>query len=96
MEGVIARIETSRISSPARTPGPVARMIRDVSILDITPSILHHLGLPVASDMPGKVVAEMIGKSGKRPVELIGSYEKKPQHDIPYQQGYPPKGATRP
>ena len=39
--------------------GPGVRagaLIRDVSILDITPSILHHLGLPVASDMPGKVI----------------------------------------
>ena len=80
----------------ATGPGVEAgSLIQDVSILDITPSILHHLGLPVASDMPGKVVANIIGVSGKRAVELIGSYERKPQHEIPYKKGYPPKGSTK-
>lgn len=80
----------------AMGPGIQAgELISGVSILDITPSILHHLGLPVASDMPGKVVANMIGATGKRAVELIGSYETKPQHEIPYKKGYPPKGSTR-
>ncbi len=77
---------------PGIAPGS---RVQDVSILDITPSILHHLGLPVASDMPGKVIPGIVGDSAKRPVELIGSYELKPQHEIPYKQGYPPKGATR-
>jgi predicted AlkP superfamily phosphohydrolase/phosphomutase len=80
----------------AMGPGiPAGKLLKKVSILDITPSILHHLGLPVASDMPGKVVGGIIGASSKRALELIGSYERKPQHEIPYQKGYPPKGSTR-
>lgn len=80
----------------ARGPGIApGSLLKSVSILDITPSILHHLGLPVASDMPGKVVPGIIGKSAKRATELIGSYERKPQHEIPYKDGYPPKGAVR-
>lgn len=79
-------------SGPGIEPG---LLLKNVSILDITPSVLHHLGLPVASDMPGKVVPGIIGKSSKRATELIGSYELKPQHKIPYKNGYPPKGAVR-
>lgn len=80
----------------ATGPGiPAGTLLKGVSILDLTPSVLHHLGLPVASDMPGQVVGAMLGTSGKRAVELIGSYERKPQHEIPYKDGYPPKGATR-
>ena len=80
----------------ARGPGVLpGQRLSGVSILDLAPSILHHLGLPVASDMPGKVVAGMIGNSAQRAQQLIGSYEKRPQHKIPFKNGYPPKGVTR-
>jgi hypothetical protein len=78
----------------ARAPGlPSGSRIESASMLDITPTILYDLGLPVAADMPGQVLEALFSKARlkKQPVEHIQSYEAKPQTDIPYRQGYPPK-----
>ncbi|MEP0262776.1 alkaline phosphatase family protein [Dokdonia sp.] len=44
-----------------------------LNLLDITPTILHHFGLPVGEDMDGKVILEMF-KEQKQP-EFIKSWE---------------------
>ncbi len=54
-----------------------ARELGDVSVLDITPTILALLGLPVAEDMDGKVLTEAIDPSFLRahPVGTVETYE---------------------
>jgi hypothetical protein len=56
----------------ARGPGirPGSR-IRGMSILDVTPTILTWLGLPVAEDMDGSVARFL----DKRPLDRIASYD---------------------
>jgi tetratricopeptide (TPR) repeat protein len=44
------------------------------SILDVTPTILHLLGLPAAHDMPGRVLAEVMTE--QTPRERIESWEE--------------------
>ena len=44
-----------------------------LNLLDITPTILHHFGLPIGEDMDGKVILEMF-KEQKQP-EFIKSWE---------------------
>jgi arylsulfatase A-like enzyme len=36
--------------------------LKDASVLDITPTLLALMGLPVGEDMPGKVLGESISK----------------------------------
>jgi predicted AlkP superfamily phosphohydrolase/phosphomutase len=50
---------------------------RDASVLDITPTILYLLGLPVARDMEGRVATEVLDPSFtlEHPVIYIPSYE---------------------
>lgn len=47
-------------------------------ILDIAPTILALLGLPVASDMPGRVLTDLIGPEflALHPVRTVPSYEE--------------------
>lgn len=49
----------------------------DAHILDITPTILYLLGLPVAKDMEGKVLTEAIKEDFLKahPIRYISSYE---------------------
>jgi predicted AlkP superfamily phosphohydrolase/phosphomutase len=50
---------------------------RRASILDITPTILYLMGLPVARDMEGRVLTEILedGFAAAHPVSFIPSYE---------------------
>jgi len=51
--------------------------LADVSVLDITPTILALMGMPVADDMDGRVLTEAIDRSFLRanPVKMIDTYE---------------------
>jgi hypothetical protein len=51
--------------------------IRNCSVLDITPTILYLLGLPVAKDMDGRVLTEIFTQEylRKNPITYIESYE---------------------
>jgi hypothetical protein len=51
--------------------------IRGASILDVAPTILYLMGLPVARDMEGRVFTEMLEDDFTRahPVSVIPSYE---------------------
>lgn len=53
MEGVFIA------SGPAFRPGTSLR--EDADLLDIAPTILHILGVPVPSDMDGRVLSEVLG-----------------------------------
>ena len=79
----------------ARGPGISARArLSNVSILDLTPTVLHYLGLPVGEDMAGRVVPELVGGKASLPVDMIATWEVESQDEIPYREGYPPKGVT--
>ena len=65
-------------------------IIRGMSILDVTPTLLHRLGLAVASDMQGRVVSELTGAAADQ-VRTLPSYEDAPQTEIPYPEGWPPR-----
>lgn len=56
------------------TPGAVAI---NASILDVAPTILYLMGLPVARDMEGRVLTEIVDEEFARthPVTFIPSYE---------------------
>ncbi len=62
--------------------------IRDASVYDITPTILYMLDLPVATDMPGKVLTSVIDSRllKKKTIRYIDTYEnrktEKPQKPI--------------
>jgi predicted AlkP superfamily phosphohydrolase/phosphomutase len=55
-------------------PGVV---LRDASVLDLAPTILYVMGLPVARDMEGRVLTELFEESFTRahPLTFIPSYE---------------------
>jgi predicted AlkP superfamily phosphohydrolase/phosphomutase len=55
-------------------PGAV---VRGASVVDVAPTILYLLGLPVARDMEGRVLAEMVTPefADLNPVTYIPSYE---------------------
>jgi hypothetical protein len=55
-------------------PGSV---LEDASVLDVAPTLLYLLGLPVARDMEGRVLTEMLEPAFARehPVTFIPSYE---------------------
>jgi hypothetical protein len=58
--------------------GPIRAGVKcEPSVLDIAPTVLALLGLPVADDMPGKVLEEIIDPAFLRehPVRRIDSYE---------------------
>ncbi|MBP5996289.1 MAG: alkaline phosphatase family protein [Crocinitomicaceae bacterium] len=52
------------------------RQISGLSVLDITPTLLHHMELPVGKDMEGKVLHACFEKA--REVNLIESWEQVP------------------
>jgi hypothetical protein len=47
------------------------------SVLDVLPTLLYLMGLPVARDMEGRVLTELVepGFARENPVTYIGSYE---------------------
>lgn len=53
------------------------RVIWGTSVLDVTPTMLYLLGLPVAGDMMGKPIVTLLPKSGgkKRGPLVISTYE---------------------
>ena len=55
------------------------KMVQGASLLDITPTILYYLGLPVAEDMDGEVLMELFTEEflKSHPLKLIPTYEKK-------------------
>jgi predicted AlkP superfamily phosphohydrolase/phosphomutase len=55
-------------------PGAV---VHGASVLDVTPTVLYLMGLPVARDMEGRVLAELLEEDFARahPVTFIPSYE---------------------
>ncbi len=56
------------------------RNITEMHIIDVTPTLLHYLGLPVGKDMDGVVNSAVFAKEFKsEPVLYISSYE---EHDI--------------
>jgi predicted AlkP superfamily phosphohydrolase/phosphomutase len=52
-------------------------LIAGASVLDITPTVLYLMGLPVARDMEGRVLTEMMDEEFARahPITYIPSYE---------------------
>jgi predicted AlkP superfamily phosphohydrolase/phosphomutase len=55
--------------------------IPDADVLDITPTILYALGLPVARDMDGSVITDAfeMGFLKTNPVQFIPTYETEPR-----------------
>jgi hypothetical protein len=51
--------------------------LRSASVLDLAPTILYLMGLPVARDMEGRILTEMLQDDFMRahPVTFIPSYE---------------------
>jgi hypothetical protein len=52
--------------------------VQKASVLDVVPSILYILGLPVAQDMDGKILTEAFERNLllERPAVYIDSYDK--------------------
>ncbi len=51
--------------------------IEGASVLDLTPTLLHYLGFPVAKDMDGKVLSDLFEErfAGRNPIRYVTSYE---------------------
>lgn len=74
----------------ARGPGiRKGRRIKDASVMDIAPTVLHLLGLPAARDMGGRILTEIFapGSPASRPLRRISTY----QPDGPRQPRLPEK-----
>jgi len=57
-----------------------ATTIQNAHILDITPTVLYYLGLPVAKDMDGKPIPLFTEDfQTKNPLKTITTYEIKPR-----------------
>ena len=67
-------------------------MVAGASVLDITPTILYLMGLPVARDMEGRVLTEMLDEEFTRahPITYIPSYESLAVTPIVGDPGYEP------
>ena len=68
--------------------------IAGAGVLDIAPTVLRALGLPRAADMGGTALTQLLGPQAGAP-SVIPSYEKVPQTEISYAEGWPPRPATR-
>jgi tetratricopeptide (TPR) repeat protein len=51
--------------------------VRDASVLDVAPTLLHYLGFPVARDMKGRVLEEIFEPAflDRNPVRHVATYE---------------------
>jgi predicted AlkP superfamily phosphohydrolase/phosphomutase len=69
----------------------VGQRVAGVSILDITPTVLHYLGQPAAQDMRGRVAEAIFTPeyAKSHPVKTVPTYEAAPQSDCPFAEGYP-------
>ncbi len=84
--GVLSGTEVAAASHGAAPPGLLlaygdgirpGAVLSNASILDVAPTLLYLLGLPVARDMEGRVLTEMLepGYARGHPVTFIPSYE---------------------
>jgi hypothetical protein len=84
--GVLSGTEVAAASHAAAPPGLLlaygegirpGAVLSNASILDVAPTLLYLLGLPVARDMEGRVLTEMLepGYAREHPVTFIPSYE---------------------
>jgi hypothetical protein len=65
--------------------GPTVRkgaLLDDADVLDLLPTLLYLQGLPVAEDMPGRVLTEALDPDllARSPVRTIPTYETTPLH----------------
>ena len=56
--------------------------IGDATLFDIAPTILHLLDLPVASDMPGRVLLEMFDSSVSEKIDRVVTHETVMDPDV--------------
>jgi predicted AlkP superfamily phosphohydrolase/phosphomutase len=84
--GVLSGTDVAAASHAAAPPGLLlaygegirpGATLANASILDVAPTLLYLLGLPVARDMEGRVLTEMLepGYAQEHPVTFIPSYE---------------------
>ena len=84
--GVLSGTDVAAASHAAAPPGLLlaygegirpGAVLAGASILDVAPTLLYLLGLPVARDMEGRVLTEMLepGYARDHPVTFIPSYE---------------------
>lgn len=76
-EGMAGPVDWHRPFGILAAQGPGIRggsRLYGASILDVTPTVLHLLGLPAAHDMPGRVLAEAMIE--QTPLERIESWEE--------------------
>jgi predicted AlkP superfamily phosphohydrolase/phosphomutase len=84
--GVLSGTEVQAASHAAAPPGLLlaygegirpGATLAGASVLDVAPTLLYLLGLPVARDMEGRVLTEMLepGYARDHPVTFIPSYE---------------------
>lgn len=55
---------------PGIAPG---QDLHGARLLDITPTVLHHFGLPIGDDMEGRVLSEIF--SGENPIRTLPTWE---------------------
>ena len=55
-----------------------ARLEKEPSVADVTPTVLALLGLPVARDMDGRVLEEILDPAflAEHPIRWVESYEE--------------------
>ena len=84
--GVLSGTDVAAASHAAAPPGLLlaygdgirpGAVLAGASILDVAPTLLYLLGLPVARDMQGRVLTEMLepGYAREHPLTFIPSYE---------------------
>ena len=66
--------------------------LRASSILDISPTMLYLLGLPVADDMVGRVLREALEPSlwRSRPLQMVATFEHGPARAAPQADAFAP------
>ncbi len=62
--------------------------IGEASVLDVTPTILHLLGQPVAKDMRGKIISKLLPTHAPN-AKFIDTYEDEAQLTARYPDGFP-------
>jgi predicted AlkP superfamily phosphohydrolase/phosphomutase len=65
--------------------GPIRRGVRldGASIVDVTPTLLYLLGLPVGADMDGHVIEGLFETPLSRPIETVASWEREDRTRAP-------------
>jgi len=62
------------LSGPGiRTDG---HYLREAGVLDVAPTLLHLLGIPAATDMPGRVLTEALAPDGPPELPRVASHER--------------------